>query len=185
MAVRATRPDEMLAIRPLAEEYHRESRYGHIPFSERKFKKHFLHTLDNPDDTPGVFIRHGTEVVGLLQANVGDHYLGEGGRMVTVLTFYIPRRVRETMLGGRITLKMMRILTDWAKAQRALEIHMHSTSGSHRGGPTRCRGGGGSGRMGGALWRELNEDAPAVGQLLLTACGCECWGNAPVGRVAP
>lgn len=49
--------------------------------------------------------------------------------MATVLTFYIPPRIRETLLGGRVTLKMMRILSDWARAQRALEIHMHSTSG--------------------------------------------------------
>ncbi len=129
VAVRVSRPDEMLLIRPLAEEFHRESRYGHIPFSERKFKRHFLQTVNNPDDTLGVYLRHGDRVVGLLQANVGDYYLGEGGRMVTVLTFYVPRSVRDTMLGGRVTLKMMRIVSDWAKAQGALELHMHSTSG--------------------------------------------------------
>jgi len=116
----------MLLIRPLAEEFHRESRYGHIPFSERKFKRHFLQTLNNPDDTLGAYVRHGDKVVGPLQAGVGDYYLGEGGRMVTVLT---PRAVRDTMLGGRVTLKMLRIVTDWAKAQGALELHMHSTSG--------------------------------------------------------
>jgi len=129
VAVRVSRPDEMLLIRPLAEEFHRESRYGHIPFSERKFKRHFLQTLNNPDDTLGAYVRHGDEVVGLLQAGVGYYYLGEGGRMVTVLTFYVPRAVRDTMLGGRVTLKMLRIVTDWAKAQGALELHMHSTSG--------------------------------------------------------
>lgn len=46
-----------------------------------------------------------------------------------MLTFYVPRSARDTMLGGRVTLKMMRIVTDWAKAQGALELHMHSTSG--------------------------------------------------------
>lgn len=119
----------MLLIRPLAEAFHRESRYGHIPFSERKFKRHFLQTLNNPDDTLGAYVRHGNNVVGLLQAGVGDYYLGEGGRMVTVLSFYVPRAVRDTLLGGRVTLKMMRIVSDWAKAQGALELHMHSTSG--------------------------------------------------------
>lgn len=44
--MRVSRPDEMLLIRPLAEEFHRESRYGHIPFSERKFKRHFLRRAD-------------------------------------------------------------------------------------------------------------------------------------------
>ena len=129
VAVRVRRPDEMLLIRPLAEEFHRESRYGQIPFSERKFKRQFLQTLNNPDDTLGAYVRHCDKVVGLLQAGAGDYYLGEGGRMVTVLTFYVPRSVRDSMLGGRVTLKMMRIVSDWAKAQGALELHMHSTSG--------------------------------------------------------
>lgn len=39
------------------------------------------------------------------------------------------RSIRDTLLGGRVTLKLMRIVTDWAKAQGALELHMHSTSG--------------------------------------------------------
>lgn len=41
------------------------------------------HDLNNPDDTLGAYVRHGDKVVGLLQAGVGDYYLGEGGRMDT------------------------------------------------------------------------------------------------------
>lgn len=129
VAVRISRPDEMLLIRPLVEEYHRESRYGHIPFSEQKFRQLFLQMLNNPDDTLGAYVRHGGIVAGALQASVGDYYLGEGGRLVTVLGLYVPQSIRDTLLGGRVTLKLVRIVTDWAKAQRALELHMHSTSG--------------------------------------------------------
>jgi hypothetical protein len=129
VAVRVSRPDEMLLVRPLVEEFHRESRYAHIPFSDRKFKRNFLQALNNPDDTLAVFIRRGDQVVGLLQAGVGEYYLGEGGRIATVMALYTSRRIRGTMLGGRVALKMMRIVSDWAKAQGAEELHVHSTSG--------------------------------------------------------
>lgn len=37
--------------------------------------------------------------------------------------------LRATALGGRVTIKLMRILNDLAKAQKAEEVHVHVTSG--------------------------------------------------------
>ena len=129
VGVRITRPDEIDLILPLAREYHRESRYNHIPFSETKLRQLFTQGFNNQHDTFGAYMRHGERVVGIVHAGVGDYYLGDGGRIVTVLSFYVPKDIRDTMIGGRVTIKMMRILTDWAKAQRAEEIHIHTTSG--------------------------------------------------------
>jgi GNAT superfamily N-acetyltransferase len=129
VAIRASRPDEMLLIRPLVEEYHRESRYAHIPFSETKFKRNFLHALNNPDNTLAVYIRHDGKAVGMMQAGVGEYYLGDGGRIATVHALYVSKRIRGTLLGGKVAMKLMRIVADWANEQRAEELHMHSTSG--------------------------------------------------------
>ena len=49
--------------------------------------------------------------------------------MVTVYALYVSKAIRATTLGGRVTIKLLRILNDWAKAQKAEEVHVHVTSG--------------------------------------------------------
>jgi hypothetical protein len=128
-AVRVTRPADFFAVRPLLEQYHRESRYRHIPLSGRKLERLAEKVLDNPADMLGAYIRYGDKVVGVVHANVGDYHFGEGGRMVTVQGVYVPASVRASLLGGRVFAKLMRVLGDWAKAQDATELHIYSTSG--------------------------------------------------------
>ncbi len=49
--------------------------------------------------------------------------------MVTVYVLYVSARVRNTFLGGKVGVKLLRLVSEWAKAQKAEEIHIHSTSG--------------------------------------------------------
>lgn len=126
---RTSRQVDILAIRDLTLEYHAESRYAHIPFSERKFIRVFSKAINSPSDTLSLYVQHNGRTVGLLNAGVGEYYLGEGGRMVTVYGLYVSRAARASALGGRVTIKLIRILNDWAKAQKAEEVHVHVTSG--------------------------------------------------------
>ena len=126
---RAGRQEEILAVRDLALEYHAESRYAHIPFSERKFIRFFSKAISSPTDTLSLYVQHNGRTVGLLNAGVGEYYLGEGGRMVTVYALYVSKAARASALGGRVTVKLIRILNDWANTQKAEEVHIHVTSG--------------------------------------------------------
>jgi hypothetical protein len=126
---RASRQEEILAVRDIALEYHAESRYAHIPFSERKFIRFFSKAISSPNDTLALYVQHNGRTVGLLNAGVGEYYLGEGGRMVTVYALYVSKAARASALGGRVTVKLIRILNDWAKAQESAEVHVHVTSG--------------------------------------------------------
>lgn len=126
---RASRQEDILAVREITLEYHAESRYAHIPFSERKFIRVFSKAISNPNDTLALYVQHNGKTVGMLNAGAGDYYLGEGGRMVTVYALYVSKVVRATSLGGRVTIKLLRILNDWARAQKAEEVHVHVTSG--------------------------------------------------------
>ncbi|HEY8577187.1 MAG TPA: hypothetical protein VIL88_12695 [Devosia sp.] len=126
---RAIRQEDILAVRDIALEYHAESRYAHIPFSERKFIRVFSKAISSPNDTLALYVQHNGRTVGMLNAGAGDYYLGEGGRMVTVYALYVSKPIRATTLGGRITIKLLRILNEWARAQLAEEVHVHVTSG--------------------------------------------------------
>ncbi len=126
---RASTPEEMPCVRPTLMQYHAESRYSHIVFSEKKFEKNFIKAINNPANTLIVYVQHKGKTVGLLHAGIGDYYLGEGGIMVTVYGIYTSADVRSSLLGGKVTLKLIRAVTDWAKANQANELHIHSTSG--------------------------------------------------------
>lgn len=126
---RASAQEDILAIRDIAIEFHAESRYGHLPFSERKFIRFFSKAISNPNATLAIYVQHKGVTVGVLNAGIGDYYLADGGRMATVYVMYVSKTVRHSILGGRVGLKLLRIVSDWAKAQRAGELHIHATSG--------------------------------------------------------
>ncbi len=62
-------------------------------------------------------------------AKVGEYFLGSGTRIATNYIFYVSPGIRHSLLGGKIAIRLMRIFTDWARAQGANEINIHATSG--------------------------------------------------------
>ena len=127
--IRATRIEEIDAIRDIAHEFHAESRYAHLPFSQEKFGPFSSTALERSQDTIALYVQYRGKTVGVLTAGAGDYYLGEGGRMVTVYVMYVSASIRRTLLGGKIGLRLIRMVSDWARMQRAEELHVHSTSG--------------------------------------------------------
>lgn len=127
--IRATRLDEIGQIRDIAHEFHAESRYAHLPFSEEKFARFCSNALRNPQDNIALYVQYQGRTVGVLTAGAGDYYLGEGGRMVTVYVMYVSASIRETLLGGRIGIRLIRMVSEWARFLKADELHIHSTSG--------------------------------------------------------
>jgi len=124
-----TRPEEVELVLPLAREFHTESRYGHLPFSELKLRRVFAAGLDRPNESMGAYVLRGEQVVGIVHVRVGDYFLGEGGRMATLHAFYTAASIRHSLLGGKVALRLLRIAMDWARAQNAEETHIWSTSG--------------------------------------------------------
>lgn len=126
---RATRQEEVLKMRDIGREFHLESRYGHLPFSEKKFVQFVSRAISRPDDMLALYVTYRGAIVGVLNAGVGDYYLSEGGRMVTVYVMYVSARVRHSLLGGRVGVRLIRMVSDWGRAQGAEELHIHATSG--------------------------------------------------------
>ncbi|MCZ4347324.1 hypothetical protein [Devosia neptuniae] len=70
----ARQQEDILAVRDITLEYHAESRYAHILFSERKFIRLFSKAISNPSDTLALYVQHNGRTVGLLNAGAGDYY---------------------------------------------------------------------------------------------------------------
>jgi len=123
-----TTVEQIHQIKDLAIEFHNESRFSHIPFSEEKYLRAYLGTLDQKNDI-AFFITLDGKPVGIIGAKVGDYFLGEGGRMATTYVVYVSKSVRKTLLGGKIGVRLVRLLVDWCKAQEVEEIHILATAG--------------------------------------------------------
>jgi len=76
---------ETLVLLPLARAWHAESRYSHLPFSEKKFLAQVTATLNRKDKGAAFFVIRGTEVVGVINLAVGEAWLSEGGCYATCL----------------------------------------------------------------------------------------------------
>ncbi len=48
--------------------------------------------------------------------------------MATTYIVYVSKSVRKTLLGGKIGVRLIRLLVDWAKAQQVQEIHIIATA---------------------------------------------------------
>lgn len=113
----------------VAREFHRESRYRHIPFSEAKLLRVYGRLVTRSDTTLGVLVERGDAVVGVMLAEVGEYFLGTGSQIATNQVLYVSGRIRGTALGGRVAVKLMRLFIEWAKSRGADEINVHATSG--------------------------------------------------------
>ena len=127
--LRASSQADFAAFRDIAREFHAESRYAHLPFSEQKLAGVFARAVSNPADMLALFVQVNGETVGVLNAGVGEYYLARDGRLATVYVLYVSGRVRTSLLGGKIGLQLLRTAAEWAKSQKAQELHIHATSG--------------------------------------------------------
>ncbi len=127
--VRVTRPEDVVRAIDIAREYHGESHYRHIPFSEAKLLRVYGRLVARSDTTLGVLAKRGDAIVGVMLAEVGKYFLGTGGQIATNQVLYVSGRLRGTALGGRVAVRLMRLFIDWAKSKGADEINVHATSG--------------------------------------------------------
>lgn len=120
---------EAQVILPLVREWYAESRYAHLPFSEKKFMSNFVAVLNNEREAAGFFVAYKGRVVGMIQLIVGEAYLSDGGRIASSLAWFVAPDIRQTFLGGKVAVILMRQARDWCKAKGATELTIHGTHG--------------------------------------------------------
>ena len=108
---------------------HAESRYGDIPFSRDKARRHLETALNDQRRHFAAVAEVGGQVVGFVYATVGEYWVGTGALIVTINTIYTSKELRNSLLGGRAAVVLFRGVAKWAKGIGAREILVHVTSG--------------------------------------------------------
>lgn len=119
------------AVCLLAHAAHEESLFADIQFSDAKFFRAFENTLEDPDTYLGLKVTLGDKVVGFCYALFGDYYIGDGAKVVTVITIATDPCIRSRALGGKAALRLTRGVEIWAKGMGASYVLYHATSGTN------------------------------------------------------
>ena len=117
------------AVCTLARLTHEQSLFADIPFSEGKFYSALDNTIENPDTYLGLKVSIGDEIIGFCYAVLGGYYIGEGAKIVTVITIATAPKIRSSMLGGKAALRLTRAIEIWANSMKASYVLYHATSG--------------------------------------------------------
>lgn len=118
---------------PLARAWHAESRYGHLPFSEKKFIETVLAVLRRGERGAAFIILWQGDSIGLINVAVGEAIMSEGGCYATCLAWYVHPDAQRTLLGGRIASQLLHEATAWCVERGATDLLVHGTHGMRTG----------------------------------------------------
>lgn len=121
--------NEILELEGLAEEALNDSRYRRSEFSSNKFCK--LAQVAATDTA-----RHGVLIAasegrpkGFLYCTIGEHLVGTGVLMTTVIVLFVCRDVRSTLAGGRVANQLLNGARSWSSSRGGQELMVHLTGG--------------------------------------------------------
>jgi len=113
----------------LSRALHRESRYAHLRMDKTKRADYLRENmLGKPDRFAMLIAEWRGRPVGYLTC-AANRFLYGDDIIASCLAFYVPPAHRKTLLGGRITVKLLDAYRRWAENRRAVEIQFHVTSG--------------------------------------------------------
>ncbi len=116
-------------LRPVSLEFHAESRYSNIPYSHKKRDDLFIKAIKSPKYFALMIAEINDEPVGFLFCTIGEYIVGYDDLITTVYSFYVRKKYRGTILGGKAAIRLLKGAIKWSKNRNAREIMIHVTSG--------------------------------------------------------
>ena len=116
---------------PLALAAHRESRHHRYPLDPERRRRFLAGRLLADRGRFGLIIaRYRERPVGMLTC-VAEKLYYTDATVVSCLAFYVLQECRQTLLGGRVAVKLLDAGRRWALNRRAVELQVHVTNGVH------------------------------------------------------
>ncbi|MCP4318004.1 MAG: GNAT family N-acetyltransferase [Hyphomicrobiales bacterium] len=116
-------------LRPASVELHNESRFRDIPYSHKKRDNLFSQAIANPERYALVIAEFNRDPVGFIFCSAGEYIVGTDELLTTVFSFYVRKRYRQTMIGGKAAVRLLSTVIQWSKQRNVREILIHVTSG--------------------------------------------------------
>ena len=116
-------------LRPVSVEFHNEARFSDIPYSHKKRDDLFLNAIENPKAYALVIAELNGEPVGFAFCTAGEYFVGYGDLITTVTGFYVRKKYRNTLAGGKAAIRMLAGVVKWSEVRNVREVMVHATSG--------------------------------------------------------
>ncbi len=115
----------------LVRDAHNRTIFRDIPFSERKARALFDKVVRQPDQHGLLLatLNEEEKPVGFASLNAGEYFLGEGALVCSVTGLYYDSSLSGTMLAGKVALRLMQAIRQWAKERNCSHILVHVTNG--------------------------------------------------------
>ncbi|WP_421781246.1 GNAT family N-acetyltransferase [Kiloniella litopenaei] len=127
--VLAHNEEQIKDVYSMAQDFHEESHSSHGVFSPKKYEK-FANFIRKYPDNYGAFIVYShEEPVGFIYAVIGEGIISDNVSIATVQFLYVKKEIRNSLLGGKVSVSLIRNLIKWSKGKGAKEIMLHFTAG--------------------------------------------------------
>ena len=115
--------------RILSVEAHEEGRFCDYTFSHKKRDAFLMNAVHNPKYWRLIIAEVDETPVGFLYCVANEYIVGVDGLMTTVYAYYVRKPFRETMIGGKAAILLMRACIAWSRKMNCREVMVHATSG--------------------------------------------------------
>lgn len=122
----------------LAREAHGRTIFRDIPFSEDKARAIYAKAVVQPERFGLIYAVPGGDtplaedrLLGFASIHAGEHFLGTGTLIATVQTLNISQRLSGTLLGGRVALRLVQAVRQWARERDCRHLLVHVTNGEN------------------------------------------------------
>jgi len=116
-------------VLPLTKAFHDESHFSDIPFSTQKRDRYLATALDRSDLCALLIAGYRERPVGFLYCAVNEYVVGSDELITTILSFYISREFRSTIIGARAAVRLLKGAIRWSEARNAREVLVHAMAG--------------------------------------------------------
>jgi hypothetical protein len=130
LVLRLVRSDEdPEPLLDLFEKAHQETRFNYIPFSRDKARRLLRQVMAEDARHLVAVAEVGGKPEGFVYASVGEYFVGTDALIVTINVIYTSPPLRNSLLGGKVALRLFMAVDRWSKEVGAREILLHVTSG--------------------------------------------------------
>lgn len=113
----------------LSQEAHQEGRWSDYTFSVEKRNTFIRNFLVNPGYWSLFVAEQDDEPVGFIYCCASEYLVGTDFLMTTVYAYYVRKQWRQSLVGGKIAVQLMKNCIRWSKSRNSREILIHATSG--------------------------------------------------------
>ncbi|WP_298965656.1 hypothetical protein [uncultured Roseibium sp.] len=120
----------------LAKEAHSNTVFRDIVFSEEKARTIFESAINRPDRNGLIYATPNVDaplqengLYGFASVRAGEYFLGSGGLIATVQTLNVSDKISGTLLGGKVSIGLVKALRHWANARGCEHLLIHVTNG--------------------------------------------------------